>query len=267
MATMRIWSFLTALLIAGSTLAQSLPKPMQPPRLVNDFTGTLAPQEQQLLERKLRDYHDSTSTQIYVITIANTDGYTLAQLSPEFFKEWGIGQKDKNNGVLILVKPKQGREHGDVFIGTGYGMEGVLPDVYCKRIIEQVMIPHFRREDYYLGIDNAVSAIIAYASGEHKADKQGDGNMLGSLIPLAIFVVLIIIFLTGHRGGGDKGDGKGKGKGLGDAIFFLPFLLGGGGSKRGSSGGFGDFGGGGFGGGFGGGGGGLSGGGGAGGRW
>jgi uncharacterized protein len=259
MPAMRIWSFLATLLIAGSALAQSLPKPMQPPRLVNDFTGALTTQEQLLLERKLRSYHDSTSTQIYVITIANADGYTLAQLSPAFFREWGIGQKEKNNGVLILVKPKQGREYGDVFIGTGYGMEGVLPDAYCKRIIEQVMIPHFRREDYYTGIDNAVNAIIAYASGEYKAAEQREGSMPGSLIPLAILAVLIIIFITGRKGGGDDKDGKGKGKGVGDAIFFLPFLLGGGG-RGGSSGGFG-------GGGFGGGGGGLSGGGGAGGRW
>ncbi|MDR0712099.1 MAG: TPM domain-containing protein [Prevotellaceae bacterium] len=252
---MKTWNFLAALLIAASTSAQSLPKPMQPPRLVNDFTGTLTPQEQQSLERKLRDYHDSTSTQIYVIAIANTDGYTLAQLSPVFFKEWGIGQKEKNNGVLILVKPKQGREYGDVFIGTGYGMEGVLPDAYCKRIIEQVMIPHFRREDYYSAIDGAVNAIIAYASGEYKAEKSAQGDMPGSLIPLAIFVLLIIIFFAGRK---DGGNGKGKSRGAGDAIFFLPFLFGGRGGSGGSSGGFG---------GFGGGGGGMSGGGGAGGRW
>jgi uncharacterized protein len=249
---MRTWSFLAALLIAGATPAQNLPKPMQPPRLVNDFAGMLAAPEQQALERKLRGYHDSTSTQIYVITIANTDGYTLAQLSPMLFKEWGIGQKEKNNGVLILVKPKRGQEHGDVFIGTGYGMEGALPDAYCKRIIEQVMIPHFRREAYYSGIDNAVNAIIAYTSGEYKADKAGEKNMPGGLIPLAIFVVLAIIFLSGRNGGNGKGGG-----GISDAIFFLPFLLGGKG-RGGSAGGFGSFGGGG---------GGMSGGGGAGGRW
>ncbi|MDR3187859.1 MAG: TPM domain-containing protein [Prevotellaceae bacterium] len=259
---MKLWSCLAALLIAGSALGQSLPKPMQPPRLVNDFAGTLAPQEQQALERKLRGYHDTTSTQIYLITIAGADGYTLAQLSPLFFKEWGIGQKEKNNGVLILVKPKRGGEHGDVFIGTGYGMEGVLPDAYCKRIVEQVMIPHFRREDYYSGIDNAVNAIIAYASGEYKAEKSAkDGSMSGSLIPLAIFVLLIIIFLSGRKGGNNGGSDKGSG--AGDAIFFLPFLFGG----RGRSGSSGGFGGGGFSGGGFGGGGGLSGGGGAGGRW
>ncbi|MDR0687565.1 MAG: TPM domain-containing protein [Prevotellaceae bacterium] len=246
---MRTCSFLAALLIAGLARAQSLPQPMQPPRMVNDFAGMLSPQQQRLLERKLQDYHDSTSTQVYVITLADAQGYTLAQLSPMFFKEWGIGQKDKNNGALILIKPKQENEYGDVFIGTGYGMEGALPDVYCKRIVEQVMIPHFRREDYYQGIDSAVSAIIDYASGEYKADKSEQGGSPGSLIPLAIFALLIIIFFTGRKGGG-------KGKGVGNAIaFFLPFLLGGG--RRGASPG----------GGFGGGGGGMSGGGGAGGRW
>lgn len=255
---MRIWSFFAALLIAGTTLAQSLPKPLKPPRLVNDFTGMFTAQEQAALERKLRGYHDSTSTQIYVITIDSTDGYTLAQLSPVFFREWGIGQKEKNNGVLILVKPKRGQEQGDVFIGTGYGMEGVLPDAYCKRIIEQVMIPHFRRGDYYSGIDNALNAIIAYASGEYKVDQTGEGNMPGGLIPLAIFVVLMIIFLSGRKGGNSSG--KGNSGGGGSSIFFLPFLLGGKGSG-GSSGGFGGLGG------FGGGGGGMSGGGGAGGRW
>jgi uncharacterized protein len=230
---------------------------MQPPRLVNDFASLFTPQEQAALERKLRSYHDSTSTQVYLITIASADGYTLAQLSPEFFKRWGIGQKEKNNGVLILIKPKRVGEHGDVFIGTGYGMEGVLPDAYCKRIVEQVIIPHFRQNEFYSGVDKAIDAIIAYASGEYKSNEKA-GEQPGSLIPLLILALLIAIFYAGRKHGGGNDRGKGGG-----GLFLLPFLFGGFGG-RGSSG----FGRGGFGGGsFGGGGGGLSGGGGAGGRW
>ncbi|MGL5913840.1 MAG: TPM domain-containing protein [Bacteroidales bacterium] len=241
--------------------AQNLPKPMLPARLVNDFAAILSPQEQQLLELKLRLYHDSTSTQIYVITIANTDGYTLAQLSPEFFKQWGIGQKDKNNGVLLLIKPKVGREYGDVFIGTGYGMEGVLPDAYCKRIIEEIMLPQFRSNQYYQGINKSVDAIIHYASGEYKSS-GGIINKPSALLPLLIFVVLFLVLYLGKKHNKGNDDDEDKHGGIG-SLFLLPFLFGGmGGGRRGG------FGGGGFGGGgFGGGGGGFSGGGGAGGRW
>jgi len=253
--------FAILLFLSLPAVAQTLPRPMQPPRLVNDFSNLFTSHEQALLERKLRDYHDSTSTQIYVITIDNTDGYTLAQLSPEFFKQWGIGQKDKNNGMLILIKPKRVGEYGDVFIGTGYGMEGTLPDIYCKRIIEQIIIPHFRQNEFYAGVDKAASAIIAYASGEYKADRRA-GEQPNSLIPLLIFAILIAIFILGRKHGGG-GDDKGKHDGS-SGMFFLPFIFGGG---RGGSFGGGSFGSGGFGGGFGGGGGGFSGGGGAGGRW
>ncbi|MDR1225675.1 MAG: TPM domain-containing protein [Prevotellaceae bacterium] len=225
---------------------------MQPPRLVNDFAQLLTPAEQQLLEQKLRAYHDSTSTQVYVITAAETEGYTLAQLSPEFFKQWGIGQKGQDNGVLILIKPKLEHEFGEVFIGTGYGMEGVLPDVYCKRIIEQVIIPNFKNGNTYRGIDMAVDAVISYASGEYKGKLQGESDFMEALPWLLIFVVLVIIFV---RNANNKGKGGGK-SGGGGIPFIFPIGFGGGHSSGGS-----------FGGGFGGGGGGRSGGGGAGGRW
>ncbi|MGL4363813.1 MAG: TPM domain-containing protein [Bacteroidales bacterium] len=227
---------------------------MFPHRLVNDFSAILSLQEQQLLEQKLRAYHDSTSTQIYVITISDTHGYTLAQLSPEFFKQWGIGQKDKNNGILLLIKPKVGREFGDVFLGTGYGMEGVLPDAYCKRIIEEVMLPNFRENRYFKGINNSVDEVIAYASGEYKSSPMNI-NQPNPLILLVTFLVLIIVLYIGYKNGkgNHKDDDNDKPSGMG-ALFLLPFLFGG------RSGGFGS-------GGFSGGGGGFSGGGGAGGRW
>ncbi len=257
---MKKFFLLILLLVSLSGVSQNLPRPMQPARLVNDFTKLFTPQEQTALEQKLRVYHDSTSTQIYIVTIDNTDGYTLAQLSPEFFKQWGIGQKDKNNGVLILIKPKKVGEYGDVFIGTGYGMEGVLPDAYCKRIIEQIIIPNFRQNQFYAGVDKATNAIIAYASGEYKSDKKV-GEQPGNFIPILILIVLIAIFYAGRKHGG----GNDKDKNGGSGIFFLPFFFGGGGggSRGGSFGGGSGFGGGGFSGG----GGGLSGGGGAGGRW
>jgi uncharacterized protein len=233
---------------------------MQPPRLLNDFAAIFAPQQQLAIEQKLRIYHDSTSTQIYVVTLANTDGYSLAQLSPLLFEQWGIGQKDKNNGLLILVKPKRGAEHGDVFIGTGYGMEGVLPDAICKRIIELEMLPHFRTNDYFSGINAAVDAIISAAAGEYRAVPKANNGAPSRVIPLLVLALLIAIFIAGRKGNG-KGNGGSKRNNSG--LFFLPFLWG---SGRRSSGGFGSGGFGGMGG-FGGGGGGRSGGGGAGGRW
>jgi uncharacterized protein len=245
--------FLAVLLIFSSILGfgQNIPKPMSPPRLVNDFAGMLTANERQRLEQKLRIYHDTTTTQIYIVSITSTDGYALAQLSPMIIDKWGIGWKDKNNGVLILLKPKTVGEAGEVFIGTGYGMEGVLPDAYAKRIIEQIIIPNFKNGNTYQGLDQAVDAIIKYALGEYqgKPQTEEDIDMVDLIIWLLIFVILFFILL--RRGGGKGGGSRGGG------IFFLPFFFGGGGGGR-SGGGFG---------GFGGGGGGRSGGGGAGGHW
>lgn len=240
---------LSFLMFAVGLWAQGdFPEPLTPPRLVNDFTQLLSVQERQSLEQKLRAYHDSTSTQIYVVVLNDLHGYEIADYTTQLADRWGVGQKDRDNGVMILIKNKVGNERGQVFIATGYGLEGVLPDALVKRIVETEIIPRFAQGEYYGGIDAAIDAIIASAAGEYKGlpPKEGDSNNTA-----AGWAVLLIVFLFFYRFFIRKKSGSGCSGCLGG---FIPF---GGGFGGGSSGGRG----------FGGGGGGRFGGGGAGGSW
>jgi uncharacterized protein len=237
--------------------AQDIPNPMSPPRLVNDFTGLFSPNERALLESKLRAYHDSTSTQIYVVTVASFNEYDQAQFAFKLGEKWGIGQKSKNNGAVILIKPKSERESGEIFIASGYGLEGALPDITLHRIVDEIIIPAFRQGRYYDGINSAIDRMIAYLSGEYQADKKEDDSFPSWVIILAI--VIFVLLLSSSKGNNSQDDNRGAGRGFFPPVFFPPSGRGGGGGRF--------SGGGGFGGGFSGGGGGSFGGGGAGGKW
>lgn len=251
---------LTALSLSGS-LAQELPKPMQPPRLVNDFAGILNPKELQRLEQKLQVYHDTTSTQIYVITVNDLQGYEVADYTTRIGESWGVGQKGKNNGAVILIKPRIGNQRGRAFIATGYGLEDVIPDALAKRIIEREMIPAFQQEDYYRGLNRATTTMINLASGKYSAEGyMGEGGLM-FVLPFIIFITLFLVIMVNVR--------RTKGRSIGHNIPLWVALgmlsggrsSGGFGSFSSGSGSFGGFGG------FSGGGGGSFGGGGAGGSW
>ena len=247
--------------------AQDFPEPMQPPRLVNDFTGLLDPSDAMNLERQLIAFNDQTSTQIYVVTVPTLNGYDPADFTTRLAEKWGVGVKGKDNGVMIMVKPKTAEEKGLVYIAVGYGLEGALTDLQANQIVDIDMIPRFRENNYAAGIQAAVNVIMKITSGEFTADqylKKNKPKKGNSIVGLIIMAVLFSIIFGGRSR-------MNRHNSIGGNLPLL-FLLGMMGSRGngGSFGGFssGGFGGGGFGGGgFGGGGGGSFGGGGAGGSW
>jgi uncharacterized protein len=245
--------FIVLLALSSSVFSQKLfPKP-NPPQAVNDFGNFLEPFQKDALEKKIRDYNDSTSSAIVIITVPDLQGYDIAELSLKYLREWGIGTKEKNNGILILVSKAEHKAR----IETGYGMEGVIPDVIAKHIIDERMVPYFKENDYYRGFDNAVDAIILAAAGEYKPETHKNSPLRFKSIGILIFIIIFVII--GSRGG--RGGGGGYMSRRGSALpWILGSMLGGGGSGGG-------FGGGGGGGGFGGFGGGSGGGGGASGGW
>ena len=113
---------------------------------VYDYVDVLSPDLEKYLENKLIRYSDSTSTQIVVITIHSTDGENINYLAANWGEEWGIGQADKDNGVLLLMA-KGDRK---VAISTGRGTEGKLTDLMSKRIIESRIIPEFKKNNYFI---------------------------------------------------------------------------------------------------------------------
>jgi len=246
--------------------SQNIEKKPNPPRAVNDFANLLAPFQQQALEQKLDAYNDSTSSAIVIITVPDLQGYDVAQVSLKYLRGWGVGVKGKDNGVVILVSKADHKAR----IETGYGMEGVLPDILCGQIIDERMIPFFKNNDYYAGFNNAVDAIIQAAAGEYKADPnaaKSNSFSIGKIIPLVIFFIIIIFLFSGRGGGGGSSynSRNGSKSWLGGLPWFLMGSMLGGGGGGGFGGGGGGFGGGG--GGFGGFGGGGGGGGGASGGW
>ncbi len=258
--------FLIFLLLSAQQLfAQKIFTRPNPPQAVNDFGNFLEPFQRESLEKKIRDYNDSTSSAIVIITVPDLQGYDIAELSLKYLREWGIGTKEKDNGVLILVSKAERKAR----IETGYGMEGVLPDVISKHIIDERMVPYFKENDYYRGFDNAVDAIIQAAAGEYKATPKNtpsQGPSLKTIILLAIILFFILSRFRGGGGGGSYMSRRGyRGFSGGLPWFLAGNILGGGGRGGGWSDGGGGFGGGG--GGFGGFGGGSGGGGGASGGW
>ncbi|OFX83840.1 MAG: hypothetical protein A2W99_02840 [Bacteroidetes bacterium GWF2_33_16] len=173
--------------------SQNFPEKPYPPKIVNDFTGFLSNQEQQALESKLVQFSNESSTQIAIVIVPTLDGYDKSQYAFELGDKWGIGQKGKNNGILILVKPKTASEKGEVFIATGYGLEGAVPDAITKRIVNNDILPFFSQGQNYQGLDNAVNTIISLTKGEFTADEYAKRTDGPGPFPIIIVFILIII--------------------------------------------------------------------------
>jgi uncharacterized protein len=256
--------FVGLLVIVLSGFAQELPEKSN--TLVTDYTNTLTSEQKQSLESKLVAFADSSSTQIAVVIIHSIGQYDVNEYAQKLGRAWGIGQKDKNNGIVVLVA----LDDRKLSIQTGYGVEGALPDIITQQIRTREINPRFKAGDYYGGLDAGTDAIIKYTKGEYKAEKKAtSGNKEGgSPYGFIVIVVVVILFMIFRKGGGGGGSQV-----IGSRGGASPFwwLLAGSALGRGSSGGggWGGFSGGGGsgGGGFGGFGGGSFGGGGSGGSW
>lgn len=254
-----VFSFVTV-------LHAEIPERPNPPKLVNDFANVLDKNEAGQLEGALVQFARETSTQIVVVTMPNLDGYDPSDYAPRLAEKWGVGQEGKDNGLIILVKPKTSNSRGEIFVATGYGLEGVLPDAVINgAVIDNEMIPYFKQNDYFSGLASGIKVIMELTREEYTAEQyqQSVGGEGGSFIP---FVVILFVLIFGVFGRGRRRRFYSPGRSL---PFWLAMGMMSGGGNR-SSGSFGNFtsGGGSFGGGgFGGFGGGSFGGGGAGGSW
>lgn len=253
-----IFSFLV--LFAQAQVEKAIPEPMQPRRLVNDFVNLLTHDQQEQLERKLVAYDDSTSNQVAIVIVKDLKGYDASEYATALGRKWGVGNKDFNNGVVILISTGGGEGNRDVFIAPGYGLEGAIPDITAGHIVDNAIIPNFRQGNYYRGLDEATDDIIKAAAGEYKVPEgYGKRKEKAKGIAGAIILILIVLFvIIGSRGGGGGGMASRRGYREFDAGWIIGNILSGmsrgsggsgGGWSGGGGGGFGGFGGGGFGGG------------------
>ncbi len=257
-STILLLLFLVQAMFAGAQgIEKYIPPAPNPPRLVNDFIGKLTPEQKDALERKLVAYDDSTSNQIAIVTIGDIGDYDISDFAVALGRKWGIGGKEFNNGVLILVLEDKERGKRKVWIATGYGLEGAIPDITAKQIIENDIVPNFKAQDIYRGLDEGTSDLMRAAAGEYKApagySKRGKGK--GGGLPLGTIIVVVIILIIvsniNKRGGGGMMSRRGYRRWDNTPPIWFPGGGGGGWGGGGSSGGggFGGFGGGSFGGG------------------
>jgi len=195
MKTLRfIIPFFILLLCIPSLEAQDLPERPDPPRLVVDYTGILAPSEVRALEEKLVRFNDTTSNQILIVITDNLLGYTPETYASGIGDKWGVGQKEFDNGVVVLVKPKIGNNTGQAFISVGYGLTGAIPDITAGQIVDWEMIPYFKQNDYYDGVDAATTVLMELAAGEYSSDEyaKGQGQGWWGILPFVIFIAFFI---------------------------------------------------------------------------
>lgn len=256
--------FIAVFSISGIVNAE-IPERPNPPKLVNDFANVLGENNVSQLEGALAQFARETSTQIVVVTVADLEGYEKGDYAFQLGEKWGVGQKGKDNGLIILLKPKTRESNGEVFVATGYGLEGVLPDAVVNRtIVDNEMIPRFKQNDYFGGLVSGIKVIMDLTSEEYTAEQYQQNVQARGGSPIPFFIILFVIIVSVF--------GRGRRRRFYSPGSSLPFwvamgMMSGGRSRGGSfsdfSSGGGSFGGGGFGG-FGGGG---FGGGGAGGSW
>jgi uncharacterized protein len=228
-----------------------IPARPDPPRLVNNLSaenpGFISASDVSALEAKLDEFNRSTSNQICVVIVDNLNGMEPNDFITKLGRKWQVGQKGFNNGIVLLIKPKQGNEKGKAYITAGTGLEGAIPDATCKNIIEHELLPRFREGKYAEGINASVDVLMGLAKGEFNKEQydkrvgnQGNAPGMRRLLPVVIIIVLVFFFIMRRGGGG----GGGGGFWIGGGGFGSGFGGGGGGG-----GGFGGFGGGSFGGG------------------
>lgn len=169
------------------------PKP-EPAVYVHDYAGWLTPTQKNMLEQKLRAYWDSTSTQIVVMIRPDIGAYDKASYAFELGNRWGIGRKDKNNGVVMLIK-SQPPDRG-IFIATGYGTEGALPDITAGHIIRNTMAPFFRQQQYFDGINAGLDEIIGALEGEF-SNPPAEQLSGWETFFLLLFVLLVVGLIVG----------------------------------------------------------------------
>lgn len=228
---------------------------------VYDYMNLLSSSQKNTLENKLVKYSDTTSTQIVVAIIPSTKGENIMYLGTQWAHKWGIGQEKEDNGVFILLA----KDDRKIAISTGYGVEHLLTDAMSRRIIERDIIPYFKQNDYYGGLNRGADAIFEVMTGEYQGTRQSSSEdfPVGLLFFLILIFLIILISISKNRrgGGGSGGNRRSTTKDILEAIILSNSGRGGyrrstggfgGGGFGGSSGG--GFGSGGFGGGFGGGG-------------
>jgi uncharacterized protein len=235
------WGGILVLIFLTQTLLA-----LEVPKLVgrvNDYAGIFNENQKNMLENMLQETENKTSSQVVLLTIKSLEGDSLEDFSIRVVDKWQIGQKEFNNGALFLVTLAEKK----IRIEVGYGLEPIVTDLKSGYIIRQIIIPYFKKGDFYTGISQGLSAVTGLITKEfeitpeqlakyQKKTKRGKVHIPFVFIVFVI-IVLLNIFKNGTRGGYGRGGGIFYGGGFGG--FGGGGFSGGGGGFSGGGGGFG----------------------------
>lgn len=177
--------FVGAALWAAPAFAFTIPD--TPSGHVNDFAHVLSDETVQSIEIDLRTFAASTSNEIAVVTVPDMDGDYIEHYAVKVFEKWGIGKKERDNGVLLLIAMKEHK----LRIEVGYGLEGALPDSIAQDIIDNDMTPRMKAEDYDGAVESAVRDIMRATQGEYEGSETRSYSA-SSDISFDLFNILII---------------------------------------------------------------------------
>jgi len=197
---MRALFLIGALLAALLTRAAHFDCALTPPnaseqdRLVWQYTQFLSSSEEQKLNAKLVQFARETSNRILVIVVDTLCGLPESDLAFDIGEKWGIGKKGFDNGIVILIKPNGTPGERKIFIATGYGLEGVIPDLTAKRIVDREIIPSFKSGNYFSGVNAGVDVLMALAEGEFNEKSYGKEPFPWPILVFGIIFVAAIGF-------------------------------------------------------------------------
>lgn len=189
----------------------------KPTGFVDDYTNTLTLEQKDLLENKLAVFEKQTTNEVFVVVIQSLRGDSVENFANELFNNWGIGKKDKNNGVLFLISLDEHQTR----IEVGYGLESLVTDAQAFQLIDKIAKPAFRNLDYYDGIDTVITNLFTLVNGGELNSNSEQGSFDIKSFVIDIVILLIILFLSkgsiwwfgGFGGGGRSGGGFGGGGG------------------------------------------------------
>ena len=167
---------------------------------VNDYANVLSQEEQNLLEKKLESFEKQTTNQVVILTIPSLEGKVLESFSMEVCEKWKLGRKDQDNGCLLLfvINDRESR------IEVGYGLEPILTDGICGRILRNDIAPSFKEEKYFEGLDKAVSNIISYQGNPEELQKILEQEEKEQIAIIAFIILAIIGSIVGFMFGFGK---------------------------------------------------------------
>lgn len=187
--------FIALILIIFPCRAGALDVPALKGR-VNDYASVLSPETENKLEETLSALESSDSTQIVVLTIPSLEGEVLEQFSIKVAEEWEIGQKNKDNGAILLIS-KNDRK---IRIEVGRGLEGKLTDLLSGRIIQHEIVPKFREGDFDGGIEAGVNAIVSVVRGEYVSSGSGARHQNKGTNPFFSLIIFLFVFTAALSG-------------------------------------------------------------------